>query len=467
MNNGQNSLTGLSRRNIIKYPLYAGLLAPLSASLWITGCRKQPHPNAHNIVLITVDTLRADALGCYGNQNAKTPFIDSLASKGILFENVMCQAPATGPSFASMMTSKYPTACGVLHNTMVLKKSQKTLAEVLQKNGYNTAGFVSCTILKSEYGFSQGFDVFDENMEKHYSKNDLERSAAAATRAVLSWLRARPSQPFFLWVHYFDSHAPYQSHTDISIPEQIGSINFLQQLGSEQSRSKLQKYLPEIKKLYAGEVNFVDRHVGKILAQLDKSNITDNTVIAFAADHGEELFDHSFFHGHVKSLYQSVLHTPLILSFPPELPRAIRVSALVENLDIFPTLLALAHIARPKGISGINLLKVLNSQSILADRCTYSQREPVEGMPGGNAFAIRHKNFKYIAFSKAPDEFYNLESDPAESVILTSGFEKQREFLQKKLAQLRANDFSAPRTIKRQNLNSREIERLKSLGYIE
>ena len=451
--------------------LESALLFLVLCSLALMGCQKGRHddsaPEKPSIALITVDTLRADALGCNGSERAYTPNIDRLAQIGVLFENAMCQAPATGPSFASMMTSKYPADCGVLHSTMVLKEPELTLAEVLRENGYRTGGFISCTLLKSEYGFSQGFDVFDEFFEKNYSQKDRERGAKATTRAAISWLTSLKEKPFFLWVHYFDPHTPYENHEASIKNEEVGTEVFLQELGQRMSRSEIEKHLPEIKELYTKEVGFLDEQIGRLLGILRRMEGGNNMVIAFAADHGEELFDHGYFHGHYLSMTQSVLHTPLILAFPSKLPEGIRVSGLVENIDIFPTLLALAGIEPPQGLGGINLTKSVMDPSLLAERCTYAQREPYAWMPGGNASSVRYRNWKYTHFSKGPDHLLDLQSDPGELVNLVNEHENVRGFLQGKLIQWLSQASTEPRTVGRENLSPRDTERLKSLGYVQ
>lgn len=262
--------------------------------LCFSGCgKKEVAPSVSqkpSILLITIDTLRADALGCYGHQRTQTPTIDLLATNGILFENVMCQAPATGPSFASMMTSKYPAECGVLHSTMPLSDSQLTLSEILQSHGYRTGAFVSCSILHSRYGFSQGFDVYNEEFQRHYSKKDVERVAPATTEAAVSWIREQDESPFFCWLHYFDPHVPYEPHSDDAPTSHMGTTEFLTGLEKRQSREELHEVMPLIGRLYDGEVTYVDKHIGKVLSNLSQIQDIENTLIILAADHGEELF---------------------------------------------------------------------------------------------------------------------------------------------------------------------------------
>ena len=230
--------------------------------LILGGCgRRAGAPPKASVVLITIDTLRADALGCYGHSAARTPSIDGLARRGVLFENAVCQAPATGPSIASMMTSTYPLENGVVHSTLVLGEKNVTLAETLKKHGYRTGAFVSCSILDSKYGFAQGFDVFDDAFTKKYSDTELERDADATTQAAISWLGGQRGQRFFAWVHYFDCHLPYEKHSSEDLDETVGTRAFVEALEAERSQEKIEQALPMIRKLYDDEVSFVDGHI--------------------------------------------------------------------------------------------------------------------------------------------------------------------------------------------------------------
>ena len=444
----------------------AGSLAVLVVLLIsVSGCAKERGvEQKHSVLFVSLDTVRADALGCYGSKSARTPTIDGLAGAGVLFEDAMCQAPATGPSFASIMTSKYPQNCGVLHSTMVLPDTQHTLAEEFKARGYRTGAFVSCSILKSKYGFSQGFDVYDETFTRHYSESEVERDAADTTRALTRWLAMEPGAPFFAWVHYFDPHAPYRRRATSQLDEELGTYAFLRKLEESQSLDKLKEALPSIKALYDDEVAYVDRQIGKVLETLERAGMRNDTLIVVAADHGEELFDHHFFHGHFASLYDSVLHTPLIFSFPGKLPQGVRKNGLVENVDIFPTIMAVLGYPPTAGLQGQDLLPAMLGEKEAPIRCGFAQREPYAWMPGGNAYAVRKSAWKLISFASAPDQLFHLAQDPMERNNLAASQKNKYSHFETILEDWLQQGMPAV-VVHRESLDPDDLATLKSLGY--
>ncbi len=245
------------------------------AVLPFVSCKSSPRKENHevalkpeNIVLITLDTGRADHLHCNGNQKIKTPTIDALASRGVLFEKAVTQAPLTQPSHASMFTGTNPNVNHV-RNTggFALQPSSITLATILQKHGWNTAGFISATVLKKIFGFGQGFTAYDDQMLQ--SASDMEITARPANVTVdhaLTWLNAQPDKPFFLWVHLYDAHQPYNP------PNQ-----FRKQYPGD---------------LYDAEIAFEDEQVGRLLNSVYEKSPAANTLVVLLADHGEGLGQH-------------------------------------------------------------------------------------------------------------------------------------------------------------------------------
>lgn len=442
------------------------LLLPVMALVSSCGGGDEPTGPRPSVLLLSIDTLRADVLGCYGKENARTPNLDSLAQTGVLFENAMCQAPATGPSFASLMTSKYPEACGVLHSTMPLRDGEHTLAEEFQQKGYRTGAFISCGILQSKYGFRQGFDAFDEAfLNRELEAERVERDAAETTAALTDWLRNEPGKPFFAWVHYFDSHAPYRRRATPGLDEQLGTMESLTGLERMKSEELLGTHLPAIKALYQDEVSYVDEQVGKVLETLKEIGGRDNTLIVLAADHGEELFDHHFFHGHFMSLSESVIRTPLIFSFPKKLPEARRIAGLVENLDIFPTTMAVLGYLPPAGLQGQNLLPAMKGEAEVPLRYGFAMREPFAEFPGTNSYAVRMGVWKLVFFRTAPNELYNLEADPMEKENLAAAEPDRLAQFEKVFGDWRKN--GAPGVaVDQKGLDPDDLATLKSLGYI-
>lgn len=320
-----------------------------------------------NVLLITIDTLRADHLGCFGYRVIQTPNIDSLARQGVLFQQTFTPVPITLPSHASIFTGLYPYQHGVLDNgSFSLKKEAITLAEILKNSGYKTAAFVGAFVLDSIFGLDQGFDDYDDYMPKqddHTAKQDkvmaihfAERPASQVTERAISWLRkqqvakAAPC-PFFLWLHYFEPHAPYEP------PEPFKS---------RYSHSA-----------YDGEIAAVDHWLGILVQELKRLGLFDKILIVVTADHGEGLGEHQE-STHGNFLYDSTLRVPLIFKLPQSrffglIPK--RINSLTRTIDVMPTILDLlglsAHI--PQGIDGQSLLPLIQEERAWSRGATGSE----------------------------------------------------------------------------------------------
>ncbi len=431
------------------------------------GCKNRTETTSHlpSVLLLSIDTLRFDSLGCCNNQEARTPNIDKLANSGVLFENAMSQSPATGPSFSSILTSKYPIEHGVLNSTSVLSEPQLTMAEIFKAHDYRTSAFVSCGVLNSKYGFSQGFDVYNQEFTSRYSSIGVERDASHVTNAAISWLSSESNKPFFMWLHYFDTHAPYRKHESTKLEDKYGEHSFLEKLDNEKNEKVLRQSLPMIKRLYADEVAFIDTHIGRIIDTLKNNNQFNNTLIIVISDHGEELYDHEFFHGHYLSLYESVLHVPLIFHFPKKLPGGIRISQLVESIDILPTVMAICGMPLKTNFSGHDLSFAMEGQTTLSQRFGFSQREPYIGMPGGVAYAVRDNEWKYIYFYRMQHKLFNLITDPEEKNNLIEEEPEQAAFFSKLLKEKRWT-IQKRVAIDQTKFDAETQKVLKSLGYI-
>lgn len=422
-----------------------------------------------NVLLITIDTLRADALGSYGSRTRQSRTVDALAARGVVFERALSQAPATGPSFSSMLTGRYPVEHTVLHSTRRLPAEQQTMAEHFKARGYRTGGFVSCSILASRYGFDQGFEEYDEKFQNKYDGKHFERDGAHTTDAALRWLsRLAPDEPFFAWVHYFDVHAPYLDRSSRGLTSQqraLGSLASLRRLQKEpQARAEA---LPIIRELYASEVGYVDRQIARLLAALRAHGGEERTVIVVGSDHGEELFDHDDFHGHYKQVTQSVLHVPLIVA-GPGVPRGRRLSQWVENVDILPTVHALTRRQDEPllaDVSGRDLSALWNGKGAPSSPAR-AQREPYKTMPGGFAFAAVEDTWKLQWYSQHGPRLYDLARDPMERKDVSAAHADVLRHLSqsiqpwmRKTEQLGFRDPHA--------LDPHDVQVLKALGYVQ
>jgi arylsulfatase A-like enzyme len=238
-----------------------------------------------NLLLITLDTTRADRLGCYGYSGAATPALDALARRGTLFENALAQVPMTLPSHATLVTGRYPRELGIRNNAQAaLGRDHPTLGTVFKGRGYRTAAFVAAFVLDSRYGLDQGFEVYDDDV----GEGVLMRRANEVTDRALAWLHEVKEQPFFAWIHYFDPHLPYEP------PEAFRGV------GADP---------------YDGEIAFVDSEVKRLMEWLEAERLPDRTLVVVAGDHGESFGEHGE-HGHAMFLYRTNLRVPLILAHP-------------------------------------------------------------------------------------------------------------------------------------------------------
>jgi arylsulfatase A-like enzyme/Flp pilus assembly protein TadD len=388
------------------------------------------------VILITLDTTRADHIGCYGAP-AHTPTLDSLAASGVRFTQFMTPVPLTAPAHASILTGLNPPGHGVRDNGIhVLAERVPTLAERFRDAGYETAAFVSAYVLDRRFGLARGFSVYDD---RFYN----ERSGARTTRAVLRWLRGREAgRPLFLWVHYYDPHRPWTP------PEPWRSLD-----------------LPSP---YACEIAAMDGAVGELLAGLRGAGLLDRAVVLAAGDHGEGLNDHGETE-HGLFLYDEVLRVPLIAAWPHGL-RAAVVDAPGSLIDVAPTLCALAGIEPPAGCEGSSLLPArgANRKDGAAPVPVSHRSEYAETLYPEHAFghaalhALRTPRWKYV---EAPQpELYRLDEDPRETRNLVSAEADTARRLAGRLARLRASlTEKAPSPA---GLSAEEEERLRSLGYL-
>jgi len=367
----------------------SGCVAPgIALALGSLGCNliAADRATGPNVLLVTIDTLRADRVGAYGAREVETPTLDALAARGVLFERAIASAPLTLPSHASLLTGQYPPTHGVRHNAIfVLPQGVETIAERFHDAGYATGAMVGAAVLDTGFGLGQGFDVYDSNMptERASAAGFFEIPALEVTNRALAWL-AREEGPFFLWVHYYDAHAKWRA------PEPF--------------HSRFAKHP------YDGEVAYVDHELGRLLAGLAENNRLANTVVAVTADHGEGLGEHGE-ESHTYLIYDSVLHVPLILA-GPGLPAGKRVGRVAPNPALAPTLLALAEVP-PLSRTDVADLAPLWRDGAEPGAAGEAYAEGLAGqLDHGWApiHAIRTDAFQYIRAPRA--ELYDAVSDP-------------------------------------------------------
>jgi len=315
-----------------------------------------------NIVLITIDTLRADHLSCYGYERNTSPNIDKIAEKGIIFKNAIAPSSWTAPSMVSLFTSVYPINHGVVHGIgfkndkgkqEIFSDELTTLTEILKSHGYTTFGVASNLHLSEKFGFARGFDQF---------KCLSFLPAPSVNQTIYSWENdIKKSDKFFLWVHYIDPHDPYSSRSpwikDYAPKASAKSLNLAKKRMPELTKliNKFKKrplLLSTLIALYDSEINYVDHYIGELI---QKYELDKNTLIIITSDHGEEFLEHSRL-GHGHNLYQETIHIPLIVKMPHSSKKKV-VKEYVNLLDIMPTILHILNITSPEYTLGKSVLK--------------------------------------------------------------------------------------------------------------
>lgn len=373
-------------------------------------------PRGPNIVLIGVDTLRADHLKCYGYSRETSPEIDKLAEEGIIFSQCISPIPATTPSFASILTSKQPISHGVLDNCYQLDDLHVSLAEVLRNRGYNTAAFVSGETLRRGTNLTQGFGRYNDTFRG-------ERQAALVNKEALRWLEDQKNSRFFLFIHYFDPHGKYnppRPHNDrFDRTTELHDISKIPAYQRHDNISDPSFYVAQ----YDGEIRYTDHHIGQVLEKISALGLQDQTLIIFVSDHGETMTEHLWWFDHGCFLYEEQIHVPLLLWYP-KVFRHKRIDALVRLIDITPTILDVLGIEFSEGLEGRSLLPLIKGDP-QEQEFVYCEtprgkptrnREVIQGIKG-KQFAVRSKKWKLIRTPKTTGvhyELYDLEQDPKE-----------------------------------------------------
>ncbi len=390
-----------------------------------------------NVLLITIDTLRADRLGCYGSRKVKTPNIDSFAEGGTLFEEVIAPTPLTLPSHASILTGQYPAEHGIRDNGFYrLPDGYPTLAAALGDEKYRTAAFVASGTLNAIFGLDQGFGSYsDMSRGKRTSlKNRAQRKAGEVNEEAISWLKSEAREPFFLWVHYFDPHSPYAP------PEE---------------------YRKEYNHPYDGEVAYTDSEVGKLLKALKEAGLESNTLTVITADHGEALGDHGE-ESHGIFLYRPTMRVPLIFS-GPGIPEGKRISIMSRLIDICPTVLEYTGNGEGFDCSGKSLLPVILGKAIPEANPSYIETEGPANLMGWSPLkGLRTATYKYIA--PPAKELYDIRHDPKEKINLIKKEGKLARKLSKEMKRI-ASTF--PEDTRSEIFpDSTMRQKLESLGYV-
>ena len=408
--------------------------AALFGWAFLLGCGSGT--GAERVVLVTIDTLRADHVSCYGAEGRYTPNIDALAERGVRFETAIAPTPLTLPSHASLMTGLDPPRHGVRNNsTFRLPEEIPTLAERLQGEGFSTAAFIAAAVLDRQYGLARGFDFYDDRMSLRRAADDrgfAERRASRVVDAAIDWLDGAPNR-FFLWVHLYDPHSGYDAPR------------------------RFRDQFP--KSPYAAEVFFADHHLGRLLEAVATRWGDGRTLTVVTSDHGESLGEHGE-HSHGYSVYDATQRVPLVMS-GAGIPTGLVVPRLVRLVDVAPTILALVGVEALSSSDGADLAPLIEAGQE-GDRLAYIETlAPQIDLAWSPLLGVRSNHLKYI---RAPrPELYDVNNDPDEtrnlSELMPDIVERMDRSLDRKLTGARPVE----RTIVP---DPEQRSRLESLGYV-
>ena len=429
------------------------------------------------LILITVDTLRADYLSSYGHARILTPSFDRLASGGILFKQAISQASTTTPSHASIMSSLYLQDHNVVTNFEALGNSPRTLAEVMAGRGFNTYAIVNMKHLNPEVSnLGQGFNEF--------VKSGNMRRAGPTVDKALEWLEKNGEQPFFMWIHLLDCHTPYSPpppydrfyyDDDERDPNKRSLAKIWHTLPTHMTDHPFfQAWLEGITDSdwvlaqYQGAVTYVDDEFGRLLDRLEEMGLLERTAVVLTADHGESLGEHDIYFTHT-GLYEPTIHVPLITYFPGAGRQGVQVREVVESIDIYPTVLEYFGIPIPRGIRGHSLWPLIRGE-VQPERVAMSEHA------GRNLVVLRTDRYKYIKqlrtihlqpsypWVEGREELYDLKADPLEKRDLTRDLPEVMKTFRRDLERRRSERLNLQ--VGRAELNNETVEVLRAMGYV-
>jgi arylsulfatase A-like enzyme len=464
------------------------LAALCAASLACAGC-KPYRTEPPSIILVSIDSLRRDNLGCYGYQPETSPFLDELAAEGIRFDNAISTTSWTLPAHAAMMTGLYDSTHGLLDNGLRLGEGHLTLAELLAGEGYQTAGFFGGPYLHPTFGLGQGFETYQSCMTTTHDKapDAAVRHGARApsglshadvtgprTRAeVTAWAQAGVQEPYFLFLHMWDVHYDYippQEYVERFDPDYDGEIDGSRFSTDERLHAGMpERDLRHLIALYDGEIRFTDDTLREIFGELKSRGLLTNTLVVVTADHGEEFFEHNG-KGHQRTLFDEVLRVPLIVWWPGTLPGGTSISDQVRLIDLMPTLAFYAGVDQKLVVQGRNLAPLLEGGSLPPEPALAELL--AEGL---SIRALRTNEVKAMRFrDDLPAILLRLDVDPGEQLSIQPGsplederrqYEAQlQETLQRSQTMNRMLRYAQPELSQPDPVL---LRRLQELGYLE
>ncbi|MDP8221947.1 MAG: sulfatase [Candidatus Lernaella stagnicola] len=489
----------IKRHRLIALMAYL-LLVTLVAAGAVIGCRKKSSPAGPpkgNIILISIDTLRADHVGVYGYPKPTTPNLDSFARDGFMFTQAYAASPWTLPSHGSMFTGLYPMTHGAETIQKRLLDGIPTLAEILQTRGFATGAIVCAPFMRPRFQLNRGFDDYDTRFiyptdKKTKSDEDRFREvkgwklANKVTKWGLDWVDRHREKPFFLFLHYWDPHHPYnpeQKYVDLFDPGYKGNIDSFDMVRREDFNPDMDRAdFEHIIALYDGEIRYTDDGIGRLLAGLKKRGLTENTMIVITSDHGEEFLEHGG-RVHMAQCWQETIHIPLMMQVPWIDRRGVTLDAPVSHVDFLPTFLDLLGVGgAPKLQHGLSLARVIENDEPLPRRELLSQTvrgrltNHRRGRPGTWTVILTPELRKFHRFNHPTDGFralFDIGKDPKEQKDLGETYPKDMDRFAGAYSKfVRAFRKEKARLHKRQksetdvNIEPEFQQQLKDLGYL-
>jgi arylsulfatase A-like enzyme len=468
----------MKRKKIIWF-----LLLPAALAALVFYLRGLPRSPRYNLLLVSIDSLRADHLGCYGYPRKTSPALDALAEEGILFRNMISATSWTLPAHMSLLTSMDISVHGVATDGFSLHTGIPTLPEVLQAGKYATACFCSSPYLNPAYGFSRGFDVFHNldferegftdtvlPLTEETDRVHQDITSPRITELTLNWLEKHRHNPFFLFLHMWDVHydyippPPYDSLFD---PGYQGSINGKDYIHNDKISPEMKpRDLQHIIALYDGGIAYTDHYLGLIFQKLKELGLWDRTLVIVTADHGDEFFEHGD-KGHRRTLYDEVIKVPLIIKLPRRRHGNQKISSQVSTIDVAATILDVAGMEIPEEMQGQSLLPPIKGDRKSAPRYAFSELSMV-------LESLRTNRWKLLYNREAGvSTILDLKSDPAErhTRLITAGpvwKEAQEAFLARKQTDKRlAERYRGKRRGRAMRMDENVKARLRALGYMK
>lgn len=474
------SAAHLAALALVFYALVVAVVAPS------TRVPREPSGTRANVLLISIDSLRSDHLHAYGYRRETSPVMDGIGRAGVRFDTMVSASSWTLPAHVTLLTAQPPVQHEVSSVRTRLSEEVVTLAEVLEAQGYDTAAFVSGPFLRPIYGYDQGFDVYDESVVGRGKNAHVGLTSPRLLRLTEDWLSAwknrTPRQPFFVFLHMWDPHydyappAPYDTMFDPDYDGDMDGSRFAKNPGVHAGMDP--RDLEHIVALYDGEIRYTDEHIGRLLDTLREIGVYDETLVVVTSDHGEEFFEHGQ-KGHAKTLYEEIVRIPLLLQYPERVPPGQVIEEQVRLMDVAPTILGLARVPRPAGF-GTGSRDEHRERDLSPWLAGGAPREAFPRLYGfsssslmGKQVAVRSPDTKLILYENRKGnrrrEVFDLEVDSAETRNLSpvgplpDAARRLKDEADGWVAEMSPRQAA----VDRMELDRKQVESLRALGYVE